>query len=198
MGVGILDLDTPLWWTADGLLSAQECAAWIGRIEAAPREMATINAPGGPVLDERMRNNTRVILDDEETARELFVRVRAHVPERMYRVFDKGRESEQRVVGLNERFRCYRYAPGQRFGPHYDGAFVRNDEEQSLLTLLLYLNAPEEGGATAFLDLEEEVMPRPGLALFFQHRLLHEGAELVRGHKYVLRTDVMYRRWSPT
>lgn len=34
--------------------------------------------------------------------------------------------------------------------------------------------------------------PEPGLGLFFKHRLLHEGAEVLRGVKYALRTDVMY------
>jgi hypothetical protein len=38
------------------------------------------------------------------------------------------------------------------------------------------------------------VRPATGLALVFMHRQLHEGAEVVRGRKYVLRTDVMYQR----
>ena len=31
----------------------------------------------------------------------------------------------RRPVGVNERFRCYRYVPGQQFKAHYDGAFQR-------------------------------------------------------------------------
>ena len=35
--------------------------------------------------------------------------------------------------------------------------------------------------------------PEWGKALVFYHRQLHEGLPVVRGRKYVLRTDVMYR-----
>jgi hypothetical protein len=36
------------------------------------------------------------------------------------------------------------------------------------------------------------VRPVRGTALVFRHRLLHEGAPVLTGRKYVLRTDVMY------
>ena len=32
----------------------------------------------------------------------------------------------------------------------------------------------------------------PGLVLLFEHKLFHEGAELFKGTKYCVRTDVMY------
>lgn len=38
-----------------------------------------------------------------------------------------------------------------------------------------------------------EVAPTAGTALLFRHRVLHEGAPVAAGVKYVLRTDVMYR-----
>lgn len=31
------------------------------------------------------------------------------------------------------------------------------------------------------------------MALLFEHRVLHQGAPLLEGVKYVMRTDVMYR-----
>jgi hypothetical protein len=37
-----------------------------------------------------------------------------------------------------------------------------------------------------------EIKPERGMALVFVHRQLHEGAPVVQGRKYVLRTDVMY------
>jgi prolyl 4-hydroxylase len=36
------------------------------------------------------------------------------------------------------------------------------------------------------------VTPEAGLALIFDHDLLHEGAAVLEGQKYVLRSDVMY------
>ena len=71
--------------------------------------------------------------------------------------------------GANERLRCYRYAPGQRFAPHHDGSFFRSDDERSLLTFMIYLNEGFEGGETALLDLERVIVPRTGMALLFQH-----------------------------
>ena len=38
------------------------------------------------------------------------------------------------------------------------------------------------------------IVPRAGMALLFQHRVLHEGAPVRSGVKYVLRSDLMYRR----
>ncbi len=58
---------------------------------------------------------------------------------------------------------------------------------------MVYLNDDFTGGTTNFLHLEKRIEPRAGMALFFQHRLLHEGSEVTDGVKYVLRSDVMYR-----
>jgi hypothetical protein len=60
------------------------------------------------------------------------------------------------------------------------------------LTFLIYLNEGCEGGETRLPGAS--VSPRTGLGLLFQHLLLHEGAALQAGVKYVLRSDVMFRR----
>jgi predicted 2-oxoglutarate/Fe(II)-dependent dioxygenase YbiX len=108
------------------------------------------------------------------------------------------------VVGLNERWRFYRYGVGQTFASHYDGAFIRRDGpragEHSQVTFMIYLNEGFAGGATKF-DLryphgEVIVEPRAGMALMFLHHLRHEGATVESGHKYVLRTDIMYEKPS--
>ena len=76
---------------------------------------------------------------------------------------------------------------------HCDGVFVRSREEQSLFTAMVYLNDGFEGGTTDF-DRGPQIIPRRGMALLFEHTQLHQGAAVTRGRKYVLRTDVMYRR----
>lgn len=179
-----LDLSQPMLWTVPGLLSAAECAAQIARIEAAAPAPAPITTLHGAVMRPDIRNNDRVTLDDPELAADLHARVRPHVPAEL---------SGMHLCGANERLRCYRYGPGQRFAPHFDGAFVRDEHEQSLVSFLVYLNEDFVGGETNFLQLGRTVVPRTGLALLFQHRLLHEGAEVREGCKYVLRSDLMYR-----
>jgi hypothetical protein len=57
---------------------------------------------------------------------------------------------------------------------------------------MMYLNDNFEGGETTFRELK--IRPRQGMALLFLHNLYHEGTQVTRGVKYVLRTDVMYRK----
>jgi prolyl 4-hydroxylase len=184
MYAALLDLTKPLWWTVDGVLSPAECASLVARIEAMGPTLAPVSRATGPVIDENARNNTRVMFDDPVLAGVLFERLGPHLPEDL---------SGRYVVGANERLRCYRYAPGQRFAPHHDGSFHRSSVERSLLTVLVYLNEGFEGGETALLDMGQVIRPKTGLALLFQHHLLHEGARVTAGLKYVARSDVMYR-----
>ncbi len=179
-----LDHGAPLVMTISDVLSAGECAGLIDHVESLGPAAAPITTAAGFVMRPDLRNNTRVMFDDPALAARLFDRIAPAIPAEL---------CAMRAVGANERFRGYRYTPGQYFAPHYDGAFVRNARERSLLTLIVYLDDGCEGGATGFLDYDVEVVPRRGMALVFQHLLLHEGAEVRSGAKYVLRSDVMYR-----
>jgi hypothetical protein len=181
-----LDFRQPLLWTLDDVLSPEECRALIARITAAGLEAAPITTAQGFVHRPDIRNNRRALFDDADLAADLYRRAAASIPVAM--------NGGYRPVGANERFRCYRYDVGQRFAPHYDGAFVRSDDEESLLTFMVYLNDDFRGGTTDFPDLEVRVTPKTGRALLFQHRQLHEGCAVEHGVKYVLRSDVMYRR----
>lgn len=98
---------------------------------------------------------------------------------------------------LNERLRFLRYDPGEKFEPHHDGTYTRDDgSESSFITVQLYLNEGFSGGSTTFLSNDEyqrlECVPKIGRVLIFEHRLLHEGSALKKGRKYAVRTDVMY------
>jgi predicted 2-oxoglutarate/Fe(II)-dependent dioxygenase YbiX len=178
-----LDTAAPLVFTIADVFAAAECDGAIARTEQVGFEAAPITTAAGFVMRPDIRNNERVMFDDVELAAELFRRIREAVPDRLF-----GR----RPVGVNERFRCYRYEPGQRFAPHYDGAFRRSAAERSELTFMVYLNDDFTGGQTAFHEFDIEVRPRRGGALLFQHQLLHEGCAVRSGVKYVLRSDVMY------
>jgi prolyl 4-hydroxylase len=169
--------------TIPEVLSPAECSEHIAHAEQTGYEAAPIITPRGTLVDESIRNNDRVIVDDDSLAAFLWPRLRDHVP-----VFLDGCQ----VIGLNERFRYYRYRPGQKFALHRDGAFLRQNGEKSRLTCILYLNDDFTGGETAIKD--RVVEPRPGMALIFRHEFLHEGRPVLEGTKYVLRTDVMYDR----
>ncbi|MBA2543154.1 MAG: 2OG-Fe(II) oxygenase [Deltaproteobacteria bacterium] len=181
-----LDLTAPVAFTIPGVMTAAECAAMVARIDALVPTEAPISTPGGPVMRPDVRNNQRAMFDDVPFAAALFDRIASKLPTLC----------GTRPVGTNERFRAYRYEPGQRFAPHFDGCFRRNDSERSELTFMVYLNDGFSGGSTQFHDYEVDVRPQVGMALLFQHRVLHEGCVVNSGTKYVLRSDVMYRGGS--
>lgn len=173
--------DTPLLWTVDDVYSADECQAAVAAIEAAAPNLATNN----PMY----RNQDRVMRDDPETTAVLFERLRSSLPEVI---------GELRLVGLNERLRYYRYKVGQKFEAHMDHWYRPDERRITLLTVLVYFNGDFEGGETRFMEqVEETVVPRPGLAAVFQHKIRHEGCEVTEGRKYAMRTDVLYEAPRP-
>ena len=171
-------------------LSGEECAALIQRSERFTYERGTV----ADVVIEDVRNNDRVLLDDLTLAADLFHRAEAFLPPEI---------DGRRLVGFNERWRFYRYQPGQTFKPHRDGSYMRMTPwEESALTFMIYLNDGMTGGETRFFgDMEQafrrrpylSVEPKIGKALVFVHAIWHEGAVVSSGKKYVLRTDVMYK-----
>jgi len=168
----------------DGVLSEQECAALVAEAEATGFDDAPITTPMGFLMVPEVRNNTRVMVDDDARAAWLWERMRSWLP---------AEHRGARVVGLNERLRYYRYQPGQYFEWHRDGSFRRSFEELSLLTLMVYLSDGFTGGSTEFASVDP-VVPKVGMAVAFDHGVRHRGAPVLTGTKYVLRTDVMYRR----
>jgi len=170
-------------FTIDGVLSPEECARTIAWADGLGFDEAPVTTARGFERIPSVRNNTRVMIDHEDFAARLWRRVQPVVPAHL---------GPWRAVGLNERLRIYRYGQGQYFKPHLDGAFARSATERSQFTMMVYLNDDFTGGETAFSG--ELVAPAPGRALFFLHRQLHEGRTVETGFKYVLRTDVMYRR----
>lgn len=182
-------LREPTVFLIHDFLSREECASHIARAEVIGFEQADLGGSGEVYRE--IRNNDRVIHEDAELAAALYERARPFlVGEWMYRT----------PTGFNELWRYYRYVPGQRFKLHGDGAHVRPGGEESQFTFLIYLNDDVEGGSTNFHFGASEVLkvrPRAGTALVFMHKHLHEGAEVLGGKKYVLRTDVMYSPLTP-
>jgi prolyl 4-hydroxylase len=170
-------------YTLDNILSPEECLEHIELTERIGYDAAPITTARGFEMRPDTRNNTRVILDDVERSNWIWQRVLEQMPMTV---------NGRKAVGLNERFRFYRYDPGERFAPHVDGFYRRENDEQSCLTFMIYLNDACEGGETNFIVQEVSVKPKTGMALIFDHLLFHEGAAVRSGRKYVLRSDVMF------
>lgn len=183
--MSVIDSSQPLIIIEQDVLRENECTDLITLIEETGPTAATIITNEGTAVNTAVRNNDRIIFDDLKLASQLYDRLKDIVPQTF---------NNMSFVGMNERFRCYRYRRGQYFAPHGDGAFYRNSDEQSFYTCLVYLNDSFEGGYTTFhLDPVESYRPPIGTALMFQHPILHEGTAVTSGTKYILRTDLMYR-----
>lgn len=178
------NFDAPWVGILHGVLSKEECAQLIERLESEHPAPAPINSFAGEIMNPDVRNNDRVIFDDVELAQNLFNRVRGYLPQTLY---------DRELDSFNEHFRGYRYKPGQRFAPHHDTTYVRDNKEQSQLTVLVYLNDDCVGGETRLIDYDITFVPKIGSMLVFTHALYHEGVEVASGCKYVLRSDAMYR-----
>jgi len=184
------ELDSNKIFMLHEFLSIDECAALIRRSEGFSYEIGSV----GGVIAEGVRNNERVLIDDTSLAEALFQRAAPWLPQEM---------DGRRVVRFNERWRFYRYLPGQTFQPHRDGSSPSLPTyEQSAVTFMIYLNHDMTGGETRFYTDAEQAMlghpylsvqPTTGAALVFVHSIWHEGAVVQSGKKYVLRTDVMYK-----
>ena len=181
-----------------GFLSAEECTAYIRRSEAEGYEDAPVTTADGMIMMKDVRNNDRVMVDDFAEAHRLYTRAEPFLPRRI--------KKKWQPFGLNERLRFYRYDEGQQFDWHHDGYYESPAGERSFLTFMIYLNEGFEGGETSFTGLSDiygaaddlMVSPRTGMALLFQHPLLHKGEPIRRGRKYVLRTDAMYSKTHRT
>ena len=171
-------------------LTEAECKEHIIQAEGIGFEETLITTQDGFVPDEIIRNNDRIIFKDLTQAEAIWARLKSSIPSEF-----KSRDA----IGLNERFRYYRYTPGQMFDWHQDGYFGRANGERSQFTFMIYLNSDFEGGGTSFSDIfspeffsDFKITPETGKALLFHHPIAHRGDKLIKGTKYILRTDIMY------
>ena len=103
-------------------------------------------------------------------------------------------------VQNGEGLQVLRYPPGAQYRPHYDYFDPRESGTPAILkrggqrvaTLIIYLFEPEAGGATVFPDIDVQVAPVRGNAVFFSYaqahpdsRTLHGGDPVTAGEKWI-------------
>jgi len=125
---------------------------------------------------------------------------------------------ERRIAALlrwpvdhGEGLQVLRYRPGAEYRPHHDyfdperpgTAPVLARGGQRVGTLVMYLAAPEAGGATTFPDIGLDVAPVKGHAVFFSYdrphpstRTLHGGSPVLAGEKWVATKWLRERRFD--
>ena len=105
--------------------------------------------------------------------------------------------------GLGEPIQGQRYAPGQEFKPHtdtfeplgpdYHGHCATRGNRS--WTVMVYLNRPDDGGATRFKTIGKIIQPETGKLLAWNNLLpdgtpnpatLHQGMKVRKGAKFIL------------
>ncbi|GAB5372061.1 hypothetical protein AAMO2058_001633500 [Amorphochlora amoebiformis] len=110
------------------------------------------------------------------------------------------------AVGINRFWRISRYTETQFFSPHQDGSYTPASDPKlhSELSIVIYLNQDFQGGLTRFFkDITiagspgAVIRPKIGSMLIFDHLLWHEGAPVIKGTKWIIRSDIMFDTARP-
>ena len=181
----------------NNLLTPEECAFYIKECEKVGFSCLADEFPS------HYRINDRVLTLSQEMADALFARMEPLLTRSdviRIRPIGFGNEGTWRPIRLNECIKIMKYTSGGHFTPHFDGPWVPREDESSVYTVLIYLNTEYTGGETKFIDEDNprhvyhQVTPCVGMGLVFNHDSFHEGTPVLSGVKYLLRTEVMFRR----
>mmetsp|Transcript_6365 Transcript_6365/g.6527 ORF Transcript_6365/g.6527 Transcript_6365/m.6527 type:complete len:256 (-) Transcript_6365:37-804(-) len=203
--------------------SASSCDSIIKEAELKGFKLALLNQGSGlqenGIAFTESRSSERCIIDDKALAEEMWPIIQQQLPSS--NIVPGKRYKGWKAMGINSKFRVLKYSEGERFELHQDGSYrieasadFDGKAQQSFMTLQLYLNdgggIDFTGGATRFIepilsssDKSDkstaianvyDVVPRVGRLLLFQHNCWHEGERVVKGIKYVLRSEVMFTK----
>ena len=135
------------------VLSADECQQLIDLSE----DLGYVEDAAVSLPRSIRHNHSLTWVVDQMTSDAIWSRCKASIDIHNELFFNK------KALGLNNRFRFYRYQVGDYFAPHTDGAWPGSnvvdgrlehnafDDRWSQLTFLLYLNDDFEGGQTQFI-----------------------------------------------
>lgn len=171
----------------NNLLSEQECDELIALSEPKLSRSTTVNSSTGAfeVHEARTSEGTYFLLGENE----LCQRIERRIAELVRWPIENG-----------EGLQILRYSNGATYTPHYDyfdpaapgSATILKTGGNRVGTIVMYLQAPEKGGATTFPDVGFVVAPVKGSAVFFSYanphpssKSLHSGAPVTQGEKYV-------------
>jgi leukotriene-A4 hydrolase len=217
------DLRPPLdAFVLSDVLARDECAALVRCADAASYSFWNASASS-----RAFRDSDTVEVTSAKCANALWRRLRAHVVptvaiDASHPLHESGVEGEWVAIGVNPHVLFNKYKPNGHFSPHTDGATIVDLNTRSLYSVLVYLNACDDGGGTAlfapppgtttgkFLPptadgggkyrwpeawRADEAPCSPGTALIFRQDIPHEGVPVGEGcEKILIRTDVMYER----
>jgi prolyl 4-hydroxylase len=180
------------------VLSDDECDALIAAAKPRMNRSLTVaTKTGGEELNaDRTSNGMFFRRDENDVVKTLEARLAALV---------------NWPIENGEGLQILHYRPGTEYKPHYD-YFDPNEPGtptilkrggQRVATIIMYLSEPEKGGGTTFPDVQLEVAPKRGNAVFFSYdrahpstKTLHGGATVIAGEKWIATKWLRERRFE--
>lgn len=189
----------PLW--TDAFLSPAKCRSVLEELEFAFWRPSTVVRRGNAGELHSSTSEARV---SESTSEEWFsTPLKREIRQLERRIARQLSCSPTRF----ESWQATRYGPGDGFDYHLDcGYWTQEARGERWMTVLLYLDTPEQGGATHFKHLDVEVKAQAGRVLMWRNllangqcnsQMLHASMPLVRGQKTTLVTWIR-ERGSPS
>lgn len=169
------------------LLTAEECDGLMAQASSRLVRSETVDTATGGSEVHAARTSDGMFFERGETP--LIDRIERRIATLLNWPLDRG-----------EGLQILRYRPGAQYKPHNDyfdpeqpgTPKIVERGGQRVGTLVMYLNTPQQGGATVFPDVGLEVAPVRGSAVFFSYdrphaitKTLHGGAPVVAGEKWV-------------
>ncbi|MDP1955268.1 MAG: 2OG-Fe(II) oxygenase [Polaromonas sp.] len=183
----LLQMRRPGLAVLGNLLSDAECSALIKAARPSlARSLTVAVKTGGEVLSHDRTSSGMFFTRGENP---LVERIEARIARLLNWPVENG-----------EGLQVLRYLPGAEYKPHHDyfdpaepgTPTILQRGGQRVATLVMYLQAPAQGGATVFPELGLEVLPQRGHAVFFSYDRpdastlsLHGGAPVLAGEKWV-------------
>ena len=170
-----------------GLLSDEECDEIIALARARLARSETVQTETGSSEVNESRTSQGMFFERGE--HEVCARLEARIAALTSWPLENG-----------EGLQVLRYGPGAEYKPHYDyfdpaqagTPTILKRGGQRVASLVCYLNTPALGGQTIFPDVQLDVAPLKGNAVFFSYdrphpitRTLHGGAPVIEGEKWV-------------
>lgn len=205
--------DTKEIFTLEKLLLKKECDKFIKQTEKL--------GYGRTDYDPTYRNNLRLQVSDQNLADNIFERIKAFKTTYNWRldelmpefIYENG--IKYKLLGLNDLWRFSKYREGDFFKEHIDDCYYAdNDNIKSMYSVNIYLNGSDYyrftenkfiGGKTKFNFYEGDeiknsltIEPEYGKCLIFrqpdEQLYFHQGEIVEEGVKYLMRTDILYKK----
>jgi prolyl 4-hydroxylase len=187
----MMRMTKPLITILDNVLTADECEELMRRSVTKLERNTTVEPDSGDrkVIRDRTSDGTFWRRDYDDFIKGIDRRIALLTGHAMNRFED---------------LQVMRYQPGGEYKAHFDyfpleqrGAAIQMRQGgQRVATLLMYLQAPEEGGETEFPDhrVQVSVVPKQGSAVYFEYMdkdgrydplTLHAGKPVIKGVKWI-------------